>query len=134
MFFWLILFIVFLLIEIFTATLVSIWFSLSSLVVFMLSFYIKDYILQSVIFFICSLVSIFVFYKFFKKLNTNNEIESRVIGQTVILQREGSNFFVKIDGKIWNVEATDEYIEGKKYNIIQIQGNKLLLLKAKIGE
>jgi len=136
--FWLILFIFFILAEIFTVNLVSIWFALGSIVALGLSIAGATPIVQGISFFIVSILALaaFLYFKGSLKL-TNSTIEKtnadRIIGKDGIvietidyLQGKGQ---VKVDGQIWTAESKDNaiIIEGITVQILEIKGVKVIV-------
>lgn len=133
--FWLIVFIILLLIEIFTIGLVSIWFAIGAVAAMITSFFIESLITQCVIFVVMSLLSLVFTKKFVSKFRgfliepTNLD---RVIGKRgeVILKivPEGTGQ-VKVLGNVWSAVSVCEIDVGQKVIVEKIDGVKLIVVK-----
>ena len=130
--FWFIMFVVFLVIEIITVGLVSIWFSFGSLFALLSTCFTDNIIIQSIVFVVFSLALIFICRplfksKFFKSEATNY---GKYIGKTGIVTKEiTSNNYgeVKVDGTIWTAKASKKIKVDEKVKVLDIEGVKLIV-------
>lgn len=133
--FWLILFIILLLIEIFTVGLVSIWFAIGAIVAMVSSFFIESIVIQGIIFVTTSILALLCTKKFIQKFRKGGIIPTnldRAIGKSgEVLERitPGSTGQVKVLGNIWSAVSSFELEVGEKVIVKQIDGVKLIVEK-----
>ncbi len=136
--FWLIMFIVFLGVELFTYGLISIWFCLGSLVAMIFAFLDIDFLYQLVAFIITSIIALIITKPLVKKIQTPKIVRTnadKVIGETCIVTETINNKLgkgeIKVDGKAWSARSqNDEIIEkGEFVKILKIEGVKLIVQK-----
>ena len=130
---WVIAFLGLLLVEFLTVGLVSIWFAVGALAALITSFITESVLIQTIVFVVTSLVTLFVTQPLIKKFKvtkfepTNSD---RVIGKTAEVTKEiNPNKFgeVVILGVEW-LAASDKKIEvGTKVVVEKIEGNKLIV-------
>ena len=135
--FWGLAFLVFIVIELATVNLVTIWFAVGSLITLFVSLYIDSEITQIIIFIIASLVSLVVTKPIASKLKIRN-IEptnsDRYVGKNgevtkKITPKEKGE--VKVLGTIWTA-VSDETLEvGEEIKVKKIDGVKLIVEKEK---
>jgi membrane protein implicated in regulation of membrane protease activity len=139
--FWLILSVFFIIIEVFTVNLISIWFALGSIVALGLSLFGASIPIQVALFLLVSMVAIGAFLLLRKRLHlTYNRIEktnadrnvgkSGIVTQTINnLQNEG---LVKIGGQIWSAISADQEIipEGSTVTVSEIKGVKIIVYRS----
>lgn len=134
---WLILFIISLVIELITLSLVSIWFSAGALMAIFLEYLGVTLMYQVIGFIITSLMTFFIFkpmlMNFIKspKVRTNAD---RLIGKTgkmISDTNETSRGQVKVEGQIWGATPKDnKYLKaGTIVNIVGIEGVRLIVTK-----
>ena len=132
---WFILFALFLVIEIMTVNLVTIWFAAGALVALFVSFFVDFLTAQIIIFIIVSVVSVIAMKPLLKKFKgfsitpTNSD---RVIGKVgdVVKKIEKNNYGeVKIFGNTWTAYSDDEIDVGEKVKVLSIEGVKLIVEK-----
>ncbi len=134
---WLIIFIISLVIELITLSLVSIWFAAGALTAMFLEFLELGLIYEIIGFIITSLITFFIFrptlMNFIKspKVRTNAD---RLIGKTgkmISDANETSRGQVKVEGQIWGATPKDnKYLKaGTIVNIVGIEGVKLIVTK-----
>ena len=132
---WFILFALFLVIEIMTVNLVTIWFAAGALVALFVSFFVDSLTAQIIIFIIVSVVSVIAMKPLLKKFKgfsitpTNSD---RVIGKVgdVVKKIEKNNYGeVKIFGNTWTAYSDDEIDVGEKVKVLSIEGVKLIVEK-----
>ncbi len=137
MWLWLIAFVVFLIAEIATVALTSIWFAAGALVAFIVSFFCDTLWVQILVFLIVSLVMVIVTRPVANKfLNQNREktnVDAMVGRQGVVteaidnLKAVGE---VSISGQLWMARTADDTIrimEGAKVIVKEIRGVKLIV-------
>lgn len=135
--FWLIIGIIFLIIEIVTIGLVSIWFSIGA---FITSFFTK-FSLQNQfgIFVLTSLIVLIIFRKMtLKKLKGKGEELDRITNKEVVIKGKKDKgscevYNVYLDGKYWEALSDMELNIGDKVKVEKIKGNKLILKKYREG-
>ncbi|MDO4996236.1 MAG: NfeD family protein [Bacilli bacterium] len=135
--FWGLAFLVFIVIELATVNLVTIWFAVGSLITLFVSLYVDSEIIQIIIFIIASLVSLVVTKPIASKLKIKN-IEptnsDRYVGKSgevtkKITPKEKGE--VKVLGTIWTA-VSDETLEvGEEIKVKKIEGVKLIVEKEK---
>ena len=133
MYIWLILTIIFLILEGYTTALISIWFALAAGILTLVSGYIPDIMKQFYLFVTLSFVFIIVTRTLSKKLlsKRKEKIESRIIGQVVEVKSVISpgDYEIYLDGKHWKAKCDKELHAGDKAKVLKIQGIKLILEK-----
>lgn len=133
--FWLILFIILLLIEIFTVGLVSIWFAVGAIVAMVSAFFIKSIIIQGIIFVVTSILALLCTKSFVRKFRKGEIIPTnldRVIGKSgEVLEKivPGSTGQVKVLGNIWSAVSSSLVEVGERVIVKQIDGVKLIVEK-----
>lgn len=137
-FFWLITFIVFIIIEIISFNLVTIWLALGAIIAGLSSFYIDDIYIQTIIFLISAIISLIItrpiLGKYYKNRKTEKTNFDRIIGETGIITKEIKTLEygeVKIDGKFWTAKANENIDIGEEVIIDAVEGVKLLVRKEK---
>ena len=132
---WLLIVILLSIVEIMTVNLTTIWFIISGLVAFLLSFVNVSYNVQFCVFAILGIVLLVTTKKWLqskidsKKVRTNLD---RVIGMTGIVTEEISkkeNGEVKVDGKRWTAVSDHKLKVGDTVKILDINGVKLIVEK-----
>lgn len=131
---WLIIFVVLLLLELMTTSLVSIWLSLGALIAFFTSLLCDITWIQIIVFFVVSIISLVATRPLVKRY-INPKIEKtnydRVIGKTAVVTKnitKMENGEVKIDGNLWTAKTEDEDIKkDEKVEILRIEGVKLIV-------
>lgn len=132
---WVIVLILFILTEMFTFNLVSIWFVVGSIVALGLSFFTDNFIFQVLVFSVVSLLTLILFKPFFnkymvKKIEKTN-LDS-VIGKIAIVTKSPtrtSNGQAKIQGKFWTIISDDEIELNEEVEVLSIEGVKLKVRK-----
>ncbi len=131
--FWLVLIIVFLVIEAVSFNLVTIWFAVGALGAFITSYFTNDVIIQVIIFSIVTALSLLSTRPIVKKyigftpIKTNLDAVVGKIG--IITKKIEFNEFgrVKIEGKEWTAKSDVPIEEGTKVEILGIDGVKLVV-------
>lgn len=128
---WLILFVILLVIELFTVNLVSIWFAVGALAAGLVSYFMDNMMIQIAVFIIVSAISLLLTNKFVEKLRNGKIVPTnldRVIGKIGIVTEEITKLEpgeVKVDGKRWSAISTKKIKVGRKVEILSIDGVKL---------
>jgi membrane protein implicated in regulation of membrane protease activity len=136
--FWLILAAVFVLVEILTINLVSVWFAAGALAAMVASFVGASVILQAIIAvavagIVISLVVIFKPFDKFKKKETEPTNFDRIIGQTGIVLEQIDPILgkgtVKVMGQVWSAIPEGEYHikEGTEITVLSVSGVKIVV-------
>lgn len=137
---WLCVVIVFVIVEITTLGLTSIWFSAGALVAMLATFVTDSFLMQFSVFALSTLVFMVLLKpltsKFFLKETVKTNFD-RIVGEIGIVTTKIAmdNGEVKIDGKVWsakNVEQFEEIEVGEKVEILEITGVKLVVKKQNI--
>ena len=130
---WLFIFAAALLIELATADLVSIWFSLGASPPFILALLNANWIVQIVVFLLTTFVLI-VFtrpyvYKYFKtnEIKTNVDAMSGQIGIVTVEITPLQNGRVKIKAEDWSATSKRQIPVGTKVRVLDVEGNKVIV-------
>lgn len=134
-------FLVTLILEIITVDLVSIFFTVGSLVAFILALCGVGTNIQIIVFLIVSIILLASLRAIFMKLLKNNKEKTNidsVIGTVHTLQKaiqEEEAGELKLNGIVWRaISQNNETIDaGEKVQIVEVQGNKLIVKKEKIN-
>lgn len=133
---WLIIAGLFIIIETFTSGFLIFWFGIGALVSMIISIFIEDIFIQTIIFIISSVILIFATKPFVKKFTNSQTISTNInslIGKTGIVVKEIDNLAsvgqVKVNGELWSAKSIDNQIisENTKVEIIEIDGVKLIV-------
>ena len=142
---WLILFVIFVIAEIATAGLVSIWFCFGALAAMLAASFGGSFGIQAGVFLVVSIILLILTKPLVKKLHTKVIVTyaRAIIGEQGVVTEtingiEGTGA-VKIQGKIWSARPRDEnqvIDEGNKVKILDIQGVKVIVekIEEKTGE
>lgn len=133
MYIWLILTIIFLVVEAYIPAFISIWFALAAAIMTVISAYITEIMNQFYIFVGLSFFFIVATRPFSKKLLSKRKykIEDRIIGQIVEIKgvKESGEYEVYLDGKYWKAVCDRKLHIGDRAKVLKIQGIKLILEK-----
>ena len=130
---WFILFFIFLLVEIATVGLVSVWFCFGSIFALIASFLTDSAIIQLIVFVVFSFLSFLIFkpflqkFKLVKKEATNYD---KYIGKTGVVTKEITNDKygeVKVDGSVWTAKGNEKIKVDEKVKVLDIEGVKLIV-------
>ena len=126
---WLVLFTILSVIEILTINLVTLWFALSALIVFLLNLIFGKLESSYLIFSILSMLFLILLKPIFKKYFENiNETRVGDIGAEVIIVKiENDEYVVKYKGGKWQAISKNKYEVGDKVKIISVEGNKIII-------
>jgi len=131
---WLGLFIILLIIEVVTTGLVTIWFALGALAAFGASFITDSTVIQTVVFFVVSILTLIftrpVLNKYIRPkvqdLNLNLKGKIGIVTKDIEDLKPGE---VKVDGKYWTAKSKEKIEKGSKVEILSIEGVKLIVKK-----
>lgn len=132
---WVIAFLGLLLVEFLTVGLVSIWFAVGALAALITSFITESVLIQTIVFVVTSIVTLFVTQPLIKKFKvtkfepTNSD---RVIGKTGEVTKEiKPNEYgeVVVFGTEWLAASDEKQAVGTKVVVEKIEGNKLIVKK-----
>ena len=134
--FWFIATIAFIILEVISTALISIWFALSAFIVFIITYFMSNTLIEIIIFCILSIIFLLltrpIYNKYFKKKIVNTNVYS-IIGKEFILKEsitKDSLGKIKIDDQIWNVISNSGDIKaGEKVIVEDINGTKLVVRK-----
>lgn len=132
---WVIAFLGLLLVEFLTVGLVSIWFAVGALGALITSFITESVLIQTVVFIVVSLITLFATQPLIKKFKvtkfepTNSD---RVIGKTAEVTKEikpDKYGEVEVFGVTWMAASSCKQVVGSKVVVKEIEGNKLIVEK-----
>ena len=126
---WLVLFTILSVIEILTINLVTLWFALSALIVFLLNLIFGKLESSYLIFSILSMLFLILLKPIFKKYFLNiNKIRIGDVGtEVIIVNIENDEYVVKYKGGKWQAISKNKYEVGDKVKIISFEGNKIII-------
>ena len=130
---WLLLFIVLIIIELLTVNLTTIWFAFGSFVAYILSFFVRDILVQTIIFLVSSIVLLIFTRPIVKKFLVNEEVKTNadmLIGKRCIVTKEitrNETGEVKVNGQYWTAKANKKIKAGSEAIILSIEGVKLIV-------
>lgn len=126
---WLVLFTILSVIEILTINLVTLWFALSALIVFLLNLIFGKLESSYLIFSILSMLFLILLKPIFKKyfLNINKTRIGDVGTEVIIVKIENDEYVVKYKGGEWQALSKNKYVVGEKVKIISFEGNKIII-------
>lgn len=137
--FWLILMIIFIVAELMTEGLVSIWFAAGALVSLIIACFTSNVIIQIIAFLLVSIVLIFATRPWATKyLNsrTKQTNSDRLIGEEIRIAEAVSNYnqtgTANVHGREWTVRSSDDHVEfseGEFARVVKISGVKLIVEK-----
>ena len=130
---WLILFIVFLIIEVLTINLVTIWFAIGSLAAFISTYFTDSLIIQCIVFVIFTALTLLItkpVLNKFRIIRNEGLNYDRIIGKMGVVTKKVSkqeSGRVKVDGKDWMAISDKEIEVNKEVEILKIDGVKLIV-------
>lgn len=130
---WLLLFIVLIIIELLTVNLTTIWFAFGSFVAYILSFFVSDILVQTIIFLVSSIVLLIFTRPIVKKFLVNEEVKTNadmLMGKRCIVTKEitrNETGEVKVNGQYWTAKANKKIKAGSEAIILSIEGVKLIV-------
>lgn len=142
-FIWLGVVVVSLVIEALTYELISIWFTAGGLIAMTLAIINSltnvtiDWTVQLIIFLVISLILVVlvrpITKKYLKRIDVKTNIDSIVGKHAFVLDdiNVDCKGTVKLEGVIWTAVANEDIYNGEKVEVLAIEGNKLIVKKAK---
>lgn len=131
MIFWSIIFAICLIGEVIIPALVSIWFAIAAAIVLVLSIFIKDPIMQAVIFVLLSLVFLLLLRNYCKKfLSIKDKLPDEEVTILRLVEEDaGGNFKydIKYKGATWTAISKKRFNDNDKAQIKGFDGNKIKL-------
>jgi len=132
---WLALIIGFFVLEAMTMDLFGIWFSIGALAAFITTYATSDWIIQTIVFVIVSVILLLFTRPVAKKYFTPRRVRTnldRIVGERAIVLKTIKPFEVgevKVDGKIWSAIANEnqEIAQGETVTIVSIEGAKVIV-------
>ena len=127
--FWLVVMILFLILEMVTVSLVSIWFVGGSLAAFLVSFAVTNPWIEAAVFLGVSLVLLFLIRPMARKLGVKQKDQIRsgaqaLVGKRAIVTETIDNLHAKgavqVNGQFWSAKAPDDYEIIKKDTVVLI--------------
>ena len=132
---WFIIFLLLLLIEIFTVNLVTIWFAIGALASLASTYFTDNVIIQIVVFVVVSILMLIILKPLTKRFKTKHVIATnldRVIGMEAIVTEEISKNKVgevRVDGKKWSAVSNETIPKDAIVIVQKIEGVKLIVKK-----
>ena len=132
---WFIVFIVLLLLELITANLITIWFSIGALAAFITSTITDNAMVQVIVFIIVSSISLLLTRKVVDKIRKRKIVPTnldRVVGKVGVVTRDiTQNDYgeVKVNGSIWTALSKKEIKKDSQVKVLKIEGVKLIVEK-----
>lgn len=130
---WIIVLIISLAVEACTMNLVTIWIALGSLVALLLSIFVDNWMIQTLVFIVTTLLTLIFTRKFVVNVLKIESVKTNldsVIGQIGIVTSEISEYKpgkIKVAGKIWTAVSCNTISIGEKVDILAIEGVKLVV-------
>lgn len=131
MYFWLIVILILIAIEIATVNLVTVWFVASAIVALVLSYFVDNFVVQFAVFVVVGVLLLLttrnILKKWLRVKNVPTNLD-RVIGELGIVTEAITKHNygeVKVDGKKWTAFAENDIEVGKNVKILAIEGVKL---------
>lgn len=129
---WLILTIVFIVVELSTVSVISIWFAVGSFAAMLTSLIPNSALwVQFLVFFLTSALTLILARQFFLKKLKKEPVPTNLdllIGKTAVIDDDSRT---EIDGLIWSVQEVngEKLSSGDKVEVLSIQGVKLIVKK-----
>ncbi|MDD2203076.1 MAG: NfeD family protein [Bacilli bacterium] len=133
---WLVIFIIFIIVEILTSNFVTIWFGIGAMGAFFSTYFTSDVMLQFIVFTIVTILSLLLTRPFVKKITRGRDhvktnLDS-VIGRSGIVDAKitpHSLGRVTVLGKDWSAKSEETIEPGSQVEILAIEGVKLIVRK-----
>ena len=133
---WLVIFIIFIVVEILTSNFITIWFGIGAIGAFIATYFTSDVMVQFFVFTAITIISLILTRPFVRKITKGHDhvktnLDS-VVGRTGIVDTKITSHSlgrVIVLGKDWSAKS-DETIEvGSEVEILAIEGVKLIVRK-----
>lgn len=134
-FWWFILFIFLLVVELLTVNLVTIWFIIGTIFALFTTFITDSFLIQFLVFTITSIISLILMRPFINKFSKNKKIPTNsdrvigCIGEVVKSIRRNEYGEVKVLNTLWTATSKEEIEKGSRVKVISIEGVKLIVEK-----
>lgn len=137
--YWLIIFLVLLVIEIFTLGLTTIWFAIGAVAAIIAALAGAEVIVQVMLFIIVSFITLVLTRPIAVKYLRKNTLKTNVdelIGKTAVITKpiidENNIGEAKIEGEIWLAKSADGKMikEGEIVKVVEVNGVKLIVKKS----
>lgn len=135
---WLIIFLVLLVMEIFSLGLTTIWFAIGAVVAFIATLVGAGIVVQVVLFFAVSIITLIatrpIAVKYFSKNTEKTNVEG-IIGKNVVITQRipdiNTTGKASLDGEIWRARSLENepMEEGELVEIVAVEGVKLIVKK-----
>ncbi|MBP3841410.1 MAG: NfeD family protein [Bacilli bacterium] len=132
---WFVIFILLLLIELFTVNLVTIWFAIGALASIVSTYFTDNVIIQIVVFLVVSILMLIILKPLTKRFKIKHVVATnldRVIGMEAIVTEEISKNKVgevRVDGKKWSAVSNETLPKDTIVKVQKIEGVKLIVKK-----
>ena len=130
---WLAIFIIFLIVEILTVNLITIWFAFGAIAAMILSIFTNNIFWQVITFILISIICLLITKKYYKKNKlikatpTNLDMVIGKIGITTKAISPQESGEVKVMRKIWTAVASTQIPDNTRVKILLIDGVKLVV-------
>ncbi|MGI6030894.1 MAG: NfeD family protein [Eubacteriales bacterium] len=133
---WLVLLIAFVVGEVATAGLVSIWFCFGALAAMIMAVLSLDVAFQIIVFFVVSIVLLLITKPFVKRFLSSRPVATnadKILGGKGIVVETIDNVkgsgAIKIDGKVWTARCTQDVVipAGKEVQVVEIRGVRAIV-------
>ena len=128
---WLLLFLAFLILEVVTVSLVSIWFCGGAIAAMISSYFTDSLFIQILVFIVVSVILLIVLKPLFKHFRISSPTNyDRVIGKTGVVTEDISEDKygqVKVNGSIWTAKSKEKIKKDEKVKILDVEGVKLIV-------
>ena len=128
---WLLLFLTFLILEVVTVSLVSIWFCGGAIAAMISSYFTDSLFIQILVFIVVSVILLAVLKPLFKHFRISVPTNyGRVIGKSGVVTEEISEDKygqVKVDGSIWTAKSKEKIKKDEKVKVLDVEGVKLIV-------
>ena len=123
--FWLVTMVLFLILEMVTISLVSIWFVGGSFAAFLTTFIVHTLWIEIIVFLGVSLILLFMLRPLARKFSVKQKDQIRSGAQSLIGKRAIDNLHAKgevqVNGQYWSAKTMDDYIKIAKDSIVVIR-------------
>lgn len=136
-FFWLILMIIFLLVEIFTpGTFFMIWFAFGALVTLIVSIFTENLLIQGISFLVVTAASLIVFYPAMRRYlagkSKSSNVDELINEEGIVIEEinpQKGRGLVKVKGEVWKAEAKENIPKDSVVKILKVEGAHLVVEK-----
>lgn len=134
---WLSLTFIFVILEIYIPSLITIWFALAAILTIPITFFFENSKIEILFFFVLSVCFIIFTRPYAKKFLSKNkeDFDSSMIGYKVeiinLINKDNPDkiYEVRFKGAIWTALSNDSFSIGENATIIEFKGNKIIIKK-----